>query len=122
MAFGILDTYKAWTIVVGVGMISLGAAPAMADSEASDPMTHPINCATAEGDIRALKAEKKHAQDQIVRNVASITPAGALLGLITGTEGKRLQMLTGEYEKKIDARIAETESQCNIQPTDESTD
>ncbi|MEP2031241.1 MAG: hypothetical protein ABJI96_21285 [Paracoccaceae bacterium] len=59
----------------------------------TDPMTHPINCATAEGDIRALNAEKTHAQDQQLEDVAAITPAGALLGLIQGDEPQKLKML-----------------------------
>ncbi len=107
---------KTCALVIASALFSAGTVSAVASS---DPMTQPINCATAEGDIRALKAEKKHAQDQKLRNVASITPAGALLGIVTGTEGKRLQMLTGEYEKKIDARISETEAQCDVQPTTE---
>lgn len=74
----------------------------------------PINCATAEGDIRALSSEKKYAQDQVVRNVASVTPAGALLGIVTGTEGKRLEMLSGDYEKKIDERIQAIEETCGL--------
>ena len=78
----------------------------------SDPLTHPINCATAEGDIRALNAEKEHAQQQQLLDVAAITPAGALLGLIKGNEKKKLEMLSGDYEKQIDARIAATQAQC----------
>ena len=74
--------------------------------------TQPINCSTAEGDIRALNSEKEHAQKQKLRNVASITPAGALFGIVTGTEGERLEMLTGDYEKKIDERIAAIEAKC----------
>jgi hypothetical protein len=81
----------------------------------SDADTHPINCATAEGDIRAMNAEIKHAQDQKLRNIAAIAPAGALLGIIKGDENERLQMLSGEYEKKLNARIAATKAQCHIQ-------
>ena len=78
----------------------------------SDPMTHPINCATAEGDIRALNSEKEHAQKQQLLDVAAITPAGALLGLIKGNEKKKLEVLSGDYEKQIDARIAATQAEC----------
>lgn len=78
----------------------------------TDPMTHPINCATAEGDIRALNAEKEHAQKQQLLDVTAITPAGALLGLIKGNEKKKLEVLSGDYEKQIDARIAATHAEC----------
>lgn len=84
-------------------------------SAATDEKTHPVNCATAEGDLRAIAAEKKHAQDQQVESVAAITPAGALLGLITGTENKRLQMLSGDYVKKLDERSAQIKTTCGVE-------
>ncbi len=94
-------------ILIGFGAAAAGAADA-------DAETHPINCATAEGDIRAMNAEIKHAQDQKLRNIAAVTPAGALLGIVTGTETERLQMLSGVYEKRLNARIAETKAKCNL--------
>ncbi len=75
---------------------------------------HPVNCATAEGDLRAIASEKKHAEDKQLESVAAITPAGALLGLVTGTEQKRLQMLSGDYIKQLDARAAEIKETCNL--------
>ena len=81
---------------------------------ADDAKRHPVNCATAPGDLRAIAAEKKHAQDQQVESVASILPAGALLGLITGTEQKHLSMLSGDYVKALDDRAAEIKATCNI--------
>lgn len=83
-------------------------------AKAAETESLPINCATAEGDIRAMNSEIKHAQDQKLRNIAAVTPAGALLGIATGTEGERLQMLSGEYEKKLNARIAATKAECNL--------
>jgi hypothetical protein len=74
---------------------------------------HPVNCATAEGDLRAIASEKKHAEDKQLESIAAITPAGALLGLVTGTEQKRLQMLSGDYVKQLDARAAEIKETCN---------
>jgi len=76
---------------------------------------HPVNCTTAEGDLRAIAAEKKHAQDQQVESIVSITPAGALLGLITGTENKRLSMLSGDYVKALDERAATIKSECGVE-------
>ncbi|MEM9633613.1 MAG: hypothetical protein AAGA50_19930 [Pseudomonadota bacterium] len=80
----------------------------------SDPAAQPINCSTAEGDIRALNSEKEYARRQQVRDVTAIIPAGALLGIVTGTERKKLQMLSGEYVRKIDGRIAEIKRQCGL--------
>lgn len=91
---------------------SLAGTLAVAETETK---RHPVNCATAEGDLRAIEAEKKHAQDQQVESVISITPAGALLGLVTGTEQKRLSMLSGDYVKALEEREAEIKSTCGVE-------
>ena len=97
--------------LVGGSLVAL-SVPATADETLK---RHPINCATAEGDLRAIASEKKHAEDKQLESVAAITPAGALLGLVTGTEGKRLQMLSGDYVKQLDDRAAEIKSTCGNQ-------
>lgn len=78
-----------------------------------DPSTKPVNCATAEGDLRALNSEKKYAQSQELVSATAITPAGALLGIVTDTENEKLEILSGEYQKKLDTRIAEINAKCN---------
>ncbi|EEE38394.1 hypothetical protein RKLH11_2236 [Rhodobacteraceae bacterium KLH11] len=98
------------TVISGLVSIVLTTA-ALA---ANDVKRHPVNCATAPGDLRAIAAEKKHAEDQQVESVVSILPAGALLGLVTGTENKHLKMLSGDYIKQLDARAAEIKSTCDI--------
>jgi hypothetical protein len=74
-----------------------------------------VNCATADGDIRVLKSEKSHVAQQIAMGVTAIYPAGALVGLVTGTEGTKLKVATGEYNKLIDQKIAEIKSTCGLQ-------
>ena len=75
----------------------------------------PINCATAEGDIRMLQHEKAHVAQQIVDGVTAIVPASLVIGLVTGTETEKFNVATGEYNKLIDKRIAEIKSQCGVQ-------
>ncbi|MEX0351478.1 MAG: hypothetical protein AB3N15_18795 [Paracoccaceae bacterium] len=79
-----------------------------------NPSATPINCSTAEGDLRALASEKKYAQSQELVSATAITPAGALLGLATDTEDEKLEILSGEYQKKVDARVAEIKAKCNL--------
>ena len=74
----------------------------------------PINCATAEGDIRMLEHEKAHVQDQILQGASAITPAGAVVGVVTGSEGTKLKVATGEYNKMIDKKIQEIKDHCGI--------
>jgi hypothetical protein len=78
-------------------------------------MKQPINCATADGDIRVLKSEKTHVAQQIVEGVTALFPAGAVLGILTGTEGTKLRVAVGEYDRAIDKRIAEIKKECNVE-------
>ena len=76
----------------------------------------PVNCATADGDLRVLQGEKAHVAEQIAMGVTAIYPAGLVVGLLTGTEGTKFQVATGEYNKKLDAKIAQIQNECGIQP------
>ena len=74
----------------------------------------PINCATAEGDLRVLQSEKTHAGQRIAEGVAALAPAGAALCILTTTERTKFKVASGEYNKKIDERIAQIRSQCDL--------
>jgi hypothetical protein len=75
----------------------------------------PINCFTAEGDIRVLQSEKANVAQQMAAGLAAIVPTSIVVGFITGTEGTKAQVESGEYNRKIDARIAEIKSICGVQ-------
>ena len=77
-------------------------------------IARPINCATAEGDIRLLQHEKAHVEDQILAGVSSISPSGAVIGIVTGKEGQNLKVAIGGYNKKIDAKIAAIKAECGL--------
>jgi len=75
----------------------------------------PVNCATAEGDIRALNSEKAHVAQQLAAGVSAITPIGLVAGVATGTEGTKAEVATGEYNKMLDEKIAEIKQECGLQ-------
>ena len=77
-------------------------------------MAAPINCATAEGDIRVLRSEKASVADQVARGVTAIVPAGAVVGLVGGQEGAKLEIASGEYNSMIDKRIAAIRARCDL--------
>ena len=77
-------------------------------------MKQPVNCATAEGDIRTLEQEKSHVAKQVATGVTAITPIGLVMGVVTGTEGTKLRVATGTYNTKIDQRIAEIKRTCGL--------
>jgi hypothetical protein len=80
--------------------------------EVQEDLARPINCATAEGDIRVLKSEKAHAGKQILAGVQAIAPPSLVFHLIKHTEDDQIKVATGEYDKMIDQRIAEIEADC----------
>jgi hypothetical protein len=38
-----------------------------------------------------------------------------VLGIVTGTEGTKIKVATGEYNKAIDKRMAEIKEKCGVQ-------
>jgi hypothetical protein len=82
--------------------------------EQSLAQPHPINCATAEGDIRVLQSEKSHVAGQVAAGATAIVPAGMVVGIVTGTELTKLRVATGEYNKKIDERVAAIKRTCKV--------
>jgi hypothetical protein len=74
----------------------------------------PVNCATAEGDLRTLQSEKVSTAKQIADGVTAITPIGLVAGAATGTEKGKMQIASGDYNKMIDQKIAQIKSTCGI--------
>ena len=74
----------------------------------------PINCFTAEGDIRVLQSEKANTLQQMAAGLQTIVPTSIVVGLVTGTSKTSAQVESGEYNRMIDARIAEIKSVCGL--------
>ena len=74
-----------------------------------------VNCSTAEGDIRSLRAEKAHTSQEIAAGVTSIVPIGAVAHMFEGNEGDTFKVGTGEYNKALDKKIAEIKKLCSVQ-------
>ena len=97
--------------------LSLGiSACAMEQRKVEKELKHPpaVNCATAQGDIRALQHEKANVAERMAEGVTSIAPAGIVVGVLSGTEGTKFEVATGEYNKMIDQRIAEIKNTCGL--------
>ena len=101
------------TLVMFLVML-LVACAARDQKKVEQEMKQPINCSTAQGDIRVLQHEKAHVAQEIAEGATAIFPAGLVMGLVTGTEKEKLQVSTGDYNKMIDERIAEIEKTCGI--------
>jgi hypothetical protein len=100
--------------VVCIALLLAACGAEKKEKEAMEQMAKPIDCKYAEGDLRALNSERAHTMDQIADGVTSISPVGAVAGLLEGTEGTKIKVATGDYNKAIDKRIADIKSKCGV--------
>jgi hypothetical protein len=110
---------KMWVTGVGaVGVIALlgGCVSQYKKEETQEQQakTAPVNCSTAEGDIRTLQSEKVNLAKQIGAGVSMIVPVGLVVGVATKTEGEKYQVTTGDYNKMLDQKIAEIKQTCHV--------
>lgn len=106
---------KSTCIVTILGSFALVTGCASNDAKMEAKVeSMPVNCTTAEGDIRMLKSEKESVAQQAAAGVETITPIGLIAGVATGTEGAKAKMATGEYNDMIDKKIAEIKQTCNL--------
>ncbi len=82
---------------------------------AEEELAQPVNCATAEEDIRILEQERASVAEQAKAGVTGIAPAGAVLSILTMTEKEKLQVASGVYNRKIDEKIAQIKRECGIE-------
>jgi outer membrane lipoprotein SlyB len=105
-------------VIVTAGLaISLFGCASQYKQEAKQEQqakTMPVNCATAQGDIAKLQSEKVRASQEAAAGVSAIAPIGAVAGLLTGTEGEKAQLATGDYNKALDQAIARIKTTCGI--------
>jgi len=74
-----------------------------------------VNCNTAQADIKTLTGEKARTSQEIEDGASSIIPIGAVAHMFGGSEKASFEIGTGEYNRKLDAKISEIRKQCNVQ-------
>jgi hypothetical protein len=101
-------------IIIGtVGVVLLASGCAIESKKTAEKIqTMPINCATADGELRVLDSEKKTTMQRIGAGVASVVPIGLVVGLVTTTAGTKYRIATGQYNTMIDNKIAEIKQTC----------
>jgi hypothetical protein len=101
------------SIALGLGLALVLASTFRRQEEQAERM--PVNCATAEGDLRVLRSERAHVLERLAMGATAIYPASAVVGILIGTEGTKLEVATGEYNKKLDEKIAEIQEACGVE-------
>jgi hypothetical protein len=95
-------------------LVFLATACSPISKDAQKDLAKPINCATAEGDIRVLNSEKAHVGKEIAAGISAIVPIGLVTNVATGNEKGQYKVATGEYNKSLDKKIAEIKQQCGM--------
>jgi len=110
---------KSLSVVMAAALVLalLSGCAARRQSRVLHTLQHPepVNCATADGDLRMLRAEKAHVAQRVAEGVTAIYPAGLVIGLVTRTEGTKIKVATGDYNDAIDKRIAHIKEACGIE-------
>jgi hypothetical protein len=97
--------------VFGLTVLASGCAmQEKKDMAAAQAM--PVNCATAQGDLRVLNSEKASTASKIGNGISMVAPIGLVAGLVTGTEKTKYEVSTGEYNKALDTKIAQIKAAC----------
>ena len=102
-------------VACGLAVVVSAAGCARKYAKVEESFAQPINCSTARADIQDLHAEKVDKATEAVEGLKFALPTTIVLGAITGTAGAQSDVGTGEYNRKIDERIANIKSTCNLQ-------
>ena len=97
-------------VVVGLS----ACATAKKEKQTMKDTKLPVQCATAEGDLRALQGEKVHVGSEIAAGASAIIPIGLVVNAVTLEEGTQFKVMTGDYNKMLDERIALIKSTCGL--------
>ena len=95
------------TIIAATIALSFAAQNAWSEEAA-------VDCSTAEADLAHLQHEKLSTVERMGKGVEAIFPISLVVHTAKGTEGKTVKMATGDYNKKIDERIAEIKKACGL--------
>ena len=99
---------------VAMAFSSLFVAGLCANTWAADSST--VDCSTAADTISHLEHEKKSTHERKMKGVMAVMPIGIAINTTEdiASSGSHEKMDVDDYNKKIDERIAEIKSACNI--------
>ena len=104
--------------------LALLAGCSSVSQEAREAEAKPVNCDTANEDIATLEKERASVGDRVAAGARTFLPPAAVVDIFAGYyqddesadeyfDGRN-EVTSGEYNDKIDAKIAEIKKVCNI--------
>lgn len=95
-------------------MALIAGCATVSHDERASLLAEPVNCETAEADIAALEAAMPSRGERAKSVVQTVTPIGAVTGVVTGSYKDRASVLTGRTEGELNARIEEIQAKCGL--------
>ena len=101
------------------GVVFLASCGSPVSKEAKMQMQKPIDCADAKEDIAALENEKASTLQRVGAGARFVVPVAVVVNIFQEGSGsdkvkERKSVASGDYNKAIDAKIAEIKSTCNV--------
>ncbi len=95
-------------IIVGVLILLLvGCATPITRKEARNIQ---YDCTDVDAKLAELTKERKKNNQRLLNGVQSVSPTGAVIGLLRGRYSENLAIATGEWAKVLDEKIEEMEA------------
>ena len=105
-------SHRSMTVLL---FLTLAACAPPITQEAKQDLQRPIDCSTAQDDIAVLQSEKSNVNQQMLAGVTSMLPTAAVMGLLTGRQKDREEVLTGQYNNMINEKIDAIRRTCGVQ-------
>ena len=113
-----------YRIFAGIVGLALLAGCTSVSQEAREAEAKPINCETAKEDIATLEKERASVGDRVAAGARTFLPPAAVVDVFAGYyqddekpedywDGRN-EVTSGEYNEKIDSKIAEIKEACNV--------
>jgi hypothetical protein len=107
--------YKFIPVICLAFFVAACAAPI--SQQAKQDLASPVDCSTAQSDIKILEDERASVVKQIEDGVTAIMPVGAVVGILSHTEIGKLEVGTHYYNHQINKKIAEIKRECGVGST-----
>ena len=98
-------------LILVAPLLLVGCASTIS-SERGDMLDQPIDCATADVDVAALKAAIPGTRERIASGIRLVIPVSRIAGRVTGELESRREIASGRTEQDLRARIAGIEAAC----------
>ncbi len=102
-----------------IGVVFLVSCGSPVSKEAKMQMAKPIDCSDAKEDIAALEKEKASTLQRVGAGARFVVPVAVVVNIFQEGSGSgdvedRRSIAAGDYNKAIDAKIAEIKQTCGL--------